>query len=96
MNTQNLSANKIWKQSSTNLSFKDWLNREKLKGNYIPNQTINEILTEQLRSDLLKDSSKKELEQKKISKTIYGIDQRVIIFSGILIAGAITYSYFRK
>ena len=32
------SANQLWKESNTTLSFKDWLEREKNKGNFIPNK----------------------------------------------------------
>ena len=32
-----LSANKLYKESGTTLSFKEWLEREKGKGKFIPN-----------------------------------------------------------
>ena len=32
-----LSANKLYKESGTTLSFKEWLDREKAKGKFIPN-----------------------------------------------------------
>ena len=32
------SANQLWKESNTTLSFKDWLDREKQKGRFIPNK----------------------------------------------------------
>ena len=32
------SANQLWKESNTSLSFKDWLEREKDKGVFIPNR----------------------------------------------------------
>ena len=32
------SANQLWKESNTTLSFKDWLEREKEKGKFIPNK----------------------------------------------------------
>lgn len=32
-----LSANKLYKESGTTLSFKEWLEREKAKGKFIPN-----------------------------------------------------------
>jgi hypothetical protein len=32
------SANQLWKESNTSLSFKDWLEREKQKGEFIPNK----------------------------------------------------------
>jgi len=32
-----ISANRLWKESGSNLPFKDWLEREKAKGEFIPN-----------------------------------------------------------
>ena len=32
-----ISANKLYQESGSSLSFKDWLEREKAKGNFIPN-----------------------------------------------------------
>lgn len=32
-----ISANKLYQESGTSLSFKEWLEREKAKGNFIPN-----------------------------------------------------------
>jgi hypothetical protein len=32
------SANQLWKESNTTLSFKHWLDREKEKGEFIPNK----------------------------------------------------------
>lgn len=37
------SANQLWKESNTSLSFKDWLDREKQKGNFIPNKKFKGI-----------------------------------------------------
>lgn len=45
------SANQLWKESNTTLSFKDWLDREKNKGKFIPNKkflSVNGIDTTQL------------------------------------------------
>lgn len=37
------SANQLWKESNTSLSFKDWLEREKQKGMFIPNKKYQGI-----------------------------------------------------
>lgn len=37
-----ISANTLYKQSGTSLPFKEWLSREKEKGNFIPNAIANE------------------------------------------------------
>lgn len=39
-----VSANKIYRESGSSLPFKDWLEREKNKGNFIPNaQALKEF-----------------------------------------------------
>jgi len=37
------SANQLWKESNTTLSFKDWLEREKQKGKFIPNKKFKGV-----------------------------------------------------
>lgn len=37
------SANQLWKESNTTLSFKDWLEREKDKGIFIPNRKFSNV-----------------------------------------------------
>jgi len=37
------SANQLWKESNTSLSFKDWLDREKQKGKFIPNKKFQGV-----------------------------------------------------
>ncbi len=36
------SANQIWKECGTTLSFKDWIQREKDKGRFLPNRLLQE------------------------------------------------------
>jgi len=43
MDNFNKSANQLWKESNTTLSFKDWLDREKQKGMFIPNKKFKGI-----------------------------------------------------
>ena len=44
------SANQLWKESGTSLSFANWLQREKDKGNFVPNKSVvldtNEIVAD--------------------------------------------------
>jgi hypothetical protein len=43
MDNFNKSANQLWKESNTTLSFKDWLDREKQKGKFIPNKKFKGV-----------------------------------------------------
>jgi hypothetical protein len=37
------SANQLWKESNTTLTFKNWLDREKEKGKFIPNKKFKGV-----------------------------------------------------
>jgi hypothetical protein len=95
-------ANQLWRESNTTLSFKQWLQREKEKyanmdgssqsSNFIPNinlqSRINETL-EQIRTDTgFKKQTKKN--------TILGLNQTVIIIAGVIIVGAIGYKIYKN
>lgn len=63
------SANKVYRESGSSLPFKDWLEREKNKGNFIPNaQALKEFEnfdgeetpTEE-KKDLVSDSTTKNI-----------------------------------
>jgi hypothetical protein len=58
------SANQLWKESNTTLSFKDWLDREKEKGKFIPNKKfkgINGIDTTKIDA-ILEDANQKAID----------------------------------
>lgn len=43
MDNLSKSANQLWKESNTTLSFKNWLDREKEKGKFIPNKKFKGV-----------------------------------------------------
>ena len=90
------SANKLWKESGTTLSFKDWIQREKDKGVIIPN-TLAENLTKDIKNSLGIDipipASKKLGANKNL---VLGLNKWVLISSLIIIGGAIGYSIYKK
>jgi len=64
MDNFNKSANQLWKESNTTLSFKDWLDREKQKGKFIPNKKfkgVDGIDTSKL-DDILEQANQKTLD----------------------------------
>lgn len=90
------SANKLWKESGTTLSFKDWIQREKDKGVIIPN-TLAENLTKDIKNSLGIDvpvPASKELEANK--NLVLGLNKWVLISSLVIIGGAIGYSIYKK
>jgi len=94
--TSGQSANKLWKESGTSLSFKDWIQREKDKGVIIPN-TLVENVTKDIRSSLGLDiptSTITKLDKDK--NLVLGLNKWVLISSLIIIGGAIGYSIYKK
>jgi len=103
------SANKRWKESGSTLSFKEWIDRENKKKNaenkvnFIPNfPDTNSIARDTIDSTLRE--SRETIEQTvgfrkdaNIDKDkVFGLDKRILIFSGVLIAGSIGFYFYKK
>jgi len=95
------SANQLWKESGTSLSFANWLQREKDKGNFIPNKGIildtDEIVadsTATIRNVLNLD--KPEAVDAKNASTVFGLNKWVLLLSLAIIGGAIGYKIYQK
>jgi|694.fasta_scaffold00522_12 hypothetical protein len=91
------SANQLWKESGTTLSFKDWIQREKEKGMLIPNKLINDSIALIKSRVGIRDSeiSNVSLEQG-TSKTVLGLNKLAIISSVLIIGGALAYNFYKK
>lgn len=81
-----ISANKIYKESGSSLPFKDWLEREKNKGNFIPNaQAYKEF----------QNFDGQEVEQQNTTdKDI--ILRNVLVVVGLVLGGLLFYKYTKK
>lgn len=94
------SANQLWKESGTTLSFKDWINREKKKfvnfnGNsnvMMVNEPLNKEIKDTLSSIRKSVGYKTEVE----SKTVFGVNQTIIIVVGLSIVAFATYKYLKS
>ena len=94
------SANQIWKESGSSLSFKNWLQREKDKGRFLPNKQLMEFNSADGESEL-SDNQKIIQETLKNNKSIevpkkVGLDKVVIIGSILLVLGGIAYKIYQK
>tara|TARA_R110001632_G_scaffold221499_1_gene351975 strand:+ start:1169 stop:1468 length:300 start_codon:yes stop_codon:yes gene_type:complete len=90
-----LSANQQYKLSGSVLPFKDWINREKEKGEVIPKSGISDVLEDAL---LLEDYSSAGVEPKKQDKktTVLGLSKPILLLSALVIVGAVAYKYYYK
>jgi hypothetical protein len=94
------SANQIWKESGTTLSFRDWLEREKEKGSYIPNKMITDT-TSTIKSNIkaklgIPDANSSYTVNVSNPNTILGLNKWVLLGSVILIGGIITFKVYNK
>ena len=91
-----LSANQQYKLSGSVLPFKDWINREKEKGEVIPKSGVTDVIKEAIDIDMLNNDNVVESEDKSNSNTIFGLSKPILIISGLLIVGAVAYKYYYK
>lgn len=86
-------ANQLWKESGSLLPFKDWLQREKDKGRFLPNKKLeefnnidgDEVTPQQIIQQKLEDSKTAVKDPK---ATAYGLSKAVLAVSvGIIIIG---------
>jgi len=90
-----ISANQLWKNSKSNLPFKDWINREKAKGEIIPQSGVNNAIEQEI---LDKVSQKEIIDDKSVpnKKLILGLNPNVLIISALVVLSALTYKYYQK
>lgn len=77
-------ANQLYKESGTTLSFKDWIEREKLKGVNIPNPEAN--------TEMLNMLGNKDTGENKNDKLI----RNILITVGLIGAAYIGYRMIKK
>ena len=102
------SANKRWKESGSTLTFKEWIDRENKKNNSFDGDFIpykNAIGIDSVSSDSIQqtiDVANKDLIDASGYKTsansanVFGLNQGVLIFSGLLILGSLTYYFYKS
>lgn len=93
INKSFLSANQQYKLSGSTLPFKDWLNREKEKGEVIPKSGVTDVIQDAIETDMI---GKKEKEENNKSKTILGLSKPILMLSALVIVGAVAYKYYYK
>jgi hypothetical protein len=104
MEQEKKSANKIWKESGSTLSFKEWIERENKK-----KESVNEFVPFNGENLIGQDTIQKTLDESKAyinsisgAKTasnpnlIFGLDKRVLVFSTLIIAGSLGYYFYNK
>ena len=84
-----LTANQLFKQYKNEggtLGFSDWLTREKAKGVFPINASLNKEISETI----------EEQKKKDMNKTILGFPTKTLVFVGVIIVGAVVISQLIK
>lgn len=89
-NTTEKTANQLFKESNTSLTFKEWIAREKEKGIFIKNAALASIIGS-AKDDL--DVNQKPVVDK---NKIFGISKNAISISIAIVAVGICISYYQK
>lgn len=89
MTEETKTANQLYKESGSELPFKEWIEQEKNKGTFIKNDTLTNVVESVLNS---KDMEKPYTTQKR--NKILGLSKPVIIVSLLIIASAIGYKIY--
>ena len=93
------SANQLWRESGSTLSFKNWVQREKDKGRFLPNKQLlefNSVEGENENFDYLIDKKLDNFSQKTKTTKKVGISGLVIGVSVALILGGLIYKIYQK
>jgi hypothetical protein len=89
-----VSANRLWKQSGSNLPFKDWLDREKAKGEFIPNIQAQEEFNNADGSETTAIADGGDLFKKKVVGSIIG--KNLLIIGVLVVGGYFLYKTYKK
>lgn len=95
------SANQLWRESGTSLSFAQWLQREKDKGNFIPNKSVV-LDTQQFVADSnstirnVLNLDKPEEVKEKGNNTVFGLNKWLLLMSLAIVGGAVAYNIYQK
>ena len=81
------SANQLWRESGTSLSFKDWIQREKDKGVEIKNKLLEDVV------DSFKEAN--ETDTVKIKRFDFGIPKWVVYTGVSILTFAVVYKLYK-
>lgn len=96
------SANQLWRESGSTLSFKNWLEREKDKGRFLPNKQLKEFnsfdseSSSKSNQNIIQDVLKEKKQKANPNEVKLGLSKSIIVISITLVLGAIGYNIYIK
>jgi len=85
------SANKLWRESGSTLSFKEWIDKKKQKKESVVVNFIGEDLVDKTLNNTPTQNSG-ELN----TKSVLGLNKGVVILSSLLIVGSLSYYFYMR
>jgi len=82
------SANQLYNESGSSLTFKEWIEQEKSKGNFIFNSRLQDKI-----SSILNQEKEPVIAK---SQNAIGLDRRYLILAGVIVGGALFYQFVIK
>jgi hypothetical protein len=86
------SANKLWRESGTTLTFKEWINRENQK----KEQTKLSFIGEQNVMDTVNSVYTNQPTSETNTSTVLGLNKGILIASSVLILGTLGYYFYQR
>lgn len=78
-------ANQLYKESGSQLPFSEWIEEQKLKGIFIKNDTLNNIVKSVM------DEPSTSSVNKPTQKTFLGLSKPILIVSTLVVVSAVIY-----
>lgn len=90
-------ANQLWKESGSTLTFKEWIDRENKKkdNSYFLSFDSTEVNPDDIVREELQKLEDKPREREDKTK-ILGLDKNILIYSSVLIVGSLIFYLVRK
>jgi len=104
------SKNQLWKESNSSLTFKEWLDREVLKGNFpqkelgVDGKVKDDLDTTKFEDTLGIESHKfedviglnKPIVETRNKNLVFGLNKWILVSSVLIIGGVIAYKFYNK
>jgi hypothetical protein len=86
------SANKLWRESGTTLSFKEWINRENQK----KEETKLSFIGQPLVQNTINATYNTNDDAPTNPSSVLGLNKGVLIASSVLVLGSLGYYFYRR
>lgn len=82
-------ANQLYRESRSELSFSEWLEQEKAKGTFIKNDFLNNVVKDALSFEQTTTPTVSNKDK------ILGLSKPILIISSLVVVGAIAYKIYK-